>query len=164
MFDQKMYVTPAEKHSLVKTISFCIYLMDSERSNINVLLKKELPRLDQIFSTVQYVPLFGDMQTYPFDSVIKKSKNFDPSNWPKSMAARSNQDFHPQVPMSINHYHYYGSTKNKHWGFESTCNLTNYRLPSFSVGLRIFAKRTGVSFLNWRSSKIRWISRQLRRT
>ena len=111
MFDQKMYVTPAEKHSLVKTISFCIYLMDSERSNINVLLKKELPRLDQIFSTVQYVPLFGDMQTYPFDSVIKKSKNFDPSNWPKSMAARSNQDFHPQVPIS---YYYYGSTENKH--------------------------------------------------
>ena len=107
MFDQKMYVTPAEKHSLVKTISFCIYLMDTERSNINVLLKKELPRLDQIFSTVQYVPLFGDMQTYPFDSVIKKSTNFDPSNWPKSMAARSNQDFHPQVTMSINYY--YGS-------------------------------------------------------
>ena len=107
MFDQKMYVTPAEKHSLVKTISFCIYLMDTERSNINVLLKKELPRLDQIFSTVQYVPPFGDMQTYPFDSVIKKSKNFDPSNWPKSMAARSNQDFHTQVPIS---YYY-----SQHW-------------------------------------------------
>lgn len=86
MFETKMYLTPGEKHMLVKVMGFGLFLMDSELCNINKLDQKKklrLDRIDRIFKNLEVVPLFGDMQIAPFN-YIKRSKHFDPSKWPLS--------------------------------------------------------------------------------
>ncbi|KAM3956068.1 cytoplasmic FMR1-interacting protein Sra-1 [Aphomia sociella] len=86
MFETKMYLTPSEKHMLVKVMGFGLFLMDSEVCNINRLDQKKkirLDRIDRIFKNLEVVPLFGDMQIAPFN-YIKRSKHYDPSKWPLS--------------------------------------------------------------------------------
>ncbi|KAJ0169329.1 hypothetical protein K1T71_015213 [Dendrolimus kikuchii] len=86
MFETKMYLTPSEKHMLVKVMGFGLFLMDSEICNINRLDQKKkikLDRIDRIFKNLEVVPLFGDMQIAPFN-YIKRSKHYDPSKWPLS--------------------------------------------------------------------------------
>ncbi|XP_022901321.1 cytoplasmic FMR1-interacting protein [Onthophagus taurus] len=86
MFEMKMYLTPEEKHMLVKVMGFGLFLMDSELCNINKLDQKKklkLDKIDKIFKNLEVVPLFGDMQIAPFN-YIKRSKHFDPSKWPLS--------------------------------------------------------------------------------
>ncbi|KAJ8930848.1 hypothetical protein NQ314_016265 [Rhamnusium bicolor] len=48
MFETKMYLTPSEKHMLVKVMGFGLFLMDSELCNINKLDTKKKLRLDKI--------------------------------------------------------------------------------------------------------------------
>lgn len=48
MFETKMYLTPSEKHMLVKVMGFGLFLMDSELCNINKLDQKKKLRLDRI--------------------------------------------------------------------------------------------------------------------
>ena len=111
MFEKGAYLTPSEKHVLVKNMGFTLFLMDCNcakclnnstdssdkcsTSDVNDLCKAEIPRLDRIFKETLYVPLFGDMQVCPFDHV-RKTKSFDPSHWPLSQAALENLD---QVPV-----------------------------------------------------------------
>ncbi|XP_071452530.1 cytoplasmic FMR1-interacting protein isoform X2 [Hetaerina americana] len=86
MFENKMYLTPNDKHMLVKVMGFSLFLMDSEVCNINKLDQKKklkLEKIDRIFKNLEVVPLFGDMQIAPFN-YIKRSKHFDPSKWPLS--------------------------------------------------------------------------------
>jgi len=86
MFEQKSYLSPAEKHMLVKVMGFGLFLLDNETININKLDQKKkirLDKLDKVFFDLQVVPLFGDMQIAPFN-YIKNSKIFDPSKWPLS--------------------------------------------------------------------------------
>ncbi|XP_026473678.1 cytoplasmic FMR1-interacting protein-like [Ctenocephalides felis] len=86
MFETKMYLTPDEKHMLVKVMGFGLFLMDSEACNINKLEQKKklrLDRFDRIFKNLEVVPLFGDMQIAPFN-YVKRSAHFDPSKWPLS--------------------------------------------------------------------------------
>nr|CAI5867665.1 unnamed protein product [Callosobruchus analis] len=86
MFETKMYLTPSEKHMLVKVMGFGLFLMDSELCNINKLdtkKKLKLDKVDRIFKNLEVVPLFGDMQIAPFN-YIKRSKHFDASKWPLS--------------------------------------------------------------------------------
>ncbi|XP_073966644.1 cytoplasmic FMR1-interacting protein-like [Choristoneura fumiferana] len=86
MFETKMYLTPHEKHMLVKVMGFGLFLMDSDGCNINRLDQKKkirLDRIDRIFKNLEVVPLFGDMQIAPFN-YIKRSKHYDPSKWPLS--------------------------------------------------------------------------------
>lgn len=55
MFDTKMYLTPSEKHMLVKVMGFGLFLMDSELCNINKLDQKKklrLDRIDRIFKVI----------------------------------------------------------------------------------------------------------------
>lgn len=96
MYDTKMYLTPSEKHMLVKVMGFGLFLMDSEVCNINRLDQKKkirLDRIDRIFKNLEVVPLFGDMQIAPFN-YIKRSKHYDPSRWPLSSA------LHPPSPQA----------------------------------------------------------------
>lgn len=86
MFETRMYLTPCEKHMLVKVMGFGLFLMDSEVCNINRLDQKKkirLDRIDRIFKNLEVVPLFGDMQIAPFN-YIKRSKHYDPNKWPLS--------------------------------------------------------------------------------
>lgn len=86
MFETKMYLTPSEKHMLVKVMGFGLFLMDTETCNINRLDQKKklkLDRIDRIFKNLEVVPLFGDMQIAPFN-YIRRSAHFDASKWPLS--------------------------------------------------------------------------------
>jgi len=99
MYEQKTYLTPAEKHMLVKVMGFGLFLLDSENVSINKLDQKKkirLEKLDKVFFELQVVPLFGDMQIAPFNYVTK-SKNYDPSKWPLS----SSNAISPQANLMI---------------------------------------------------------------
>lgn len=99
MFEQKMYLTPEEKHMLVKVMGFGLFLMDSEVCNINKLDQKKklrLDRIDRIFKNLEVVPLFGDMQINPFN-YVRKSKHFDPSKWPLSTSS----NISPQADLMV---------------------------------------------------------------
>ena len=116
MFEKGAYLTPSEKHVLVKNMGFTLFLMDCNcakcldnstdgsdkcsTSDVNDLCKAEIPRLDRIFKETLYVPLFGDMQVCPFDHV-RKTKSFNPSHWPLSQAALENLD---QVPVQLSKF------------------------------------------------------------
>lgn len=100
MFETKMYLTPNEKHMLVKVMGFGLFLMDSELCNINKLDQKKklkLDRIDRIFKNLEVVPLFGDMQIAPFN-YIKRSKHFDASKWPLSASSNS---MSPQADLMV---------------------------------------------------------------
>lgn len=100
MFESKMYLTPNEKHMLVKVMGFGLFLMDSEMCNINKLDQKKklkLDRIDRIFKNLEVVPLFGDMQIAPFN-YIKRSKHFDASKWPLSS---SSNNISPQADLMV---------------------------------------------------------------
>ncbi|KAJ2941818.1 hypothetical protein O0L34_g10626 [Tuta absoluta] len=86
MFENKLYLTPTDKHMLVKVMGFGLFLVDSDICNINRLDQKKklrLDRIDRIFKNLEVVPLFGDMQIAPFN-YIKRSKHYDPNKWPLS--------------------------------------------------------------------------------
>lgn len=99
MFESKMYLTPNEKHMLVKVMGFGLFLMDNELCNINKLDQKKklnLNKIDRIFKNLEVVPLFGDMQIAPFN-YIKRSKHFDPGKWPLS----SSTNISPQADLMV---------------------------------------------------------------
>lgn len=55
MFETRMYLTPSEKHMLVKVMGFGLFLMDSDLCNINKLDTKKkikLERIDRIFKVL----------------------------------------------------------------------------------------------------------------
>ena len=86
MFDTRAYLTPAEKHMLVKVMGFSLFLIDSDAANVNKLDAKRrlrLEKMDKIFHDLEVVPLFGDMQIAPFN-YVKKMKHYDPGKWPLS--------------------------------------------------------------------------------
>ncbi|XP_015370869.1 PREDICTED: cytoplasmic FMR1-interacting protein [Diuraphis noxia] len=99
MFESKMYLTPSEKHMLVKVMGFGLFLMDNELCNINKLDQKKklnLGKIDRIFKNLEVVPLFGDMQIAPFN-YIKRSKHFEPGRWPLS----SSPQISPQADLMV---------------------------------------------------------------
>ncbi|KAM5207759.1 LOW QUALITY PROTEIN: cytoplasmic FMR1-interacting protein 1 [Hipposideros larvatus] len=64
-YENRMYLTPSEKHMLLKVMGFGLYLMDGSVSNIYKLDAKKrinLSKIDKHFKQLQVVPLFGDMQ------------------------------------------------------------------------------------------------------
>ena len=89
MYETKSYLSPAEKHMLVKVMGFGLFLLDNESANIYKLDKNKkikIERLDKVFFDLQVVPLFGDMQIAPFN-YVKNSKIFEPNKWPQSNSA-----------------------------------------------------------------------------
>lgn len=88
MYENKMYLSPSEKHMLVKVMGFGLFLIDSEQCNINKLDSKKrlsFSKIDKIFVGLEVVPMFGDMQIAPFN-YVRRSRNFDSSRWPLASA------------------------------------------------------------------------------
>lgn len=61
LFENQMYITPAEKHMLVKAMAFSLYLIDGdqtiEKGNIERLdhrKKINIPKMDRIFKVINY--------------------------------------------------------------------------------------------------------------
>uniref|UniRef100_A0A671SL10 Cytoplasmic FMR1-interacting protein 1 homolog n=1 Tax=Sinocyclocheilus anshuiensis TaxID=1608454 RepID=A0A671SL10_9TELE len=81
-YENKMYLTPSEKHMLLKVMGFGLYLMDGTNSNIYKLDVCQL----------QVVPLFGDMQI-ELARYIKTSAHYEEnkSRWSCTSAGSSPQ-------------------------------------------------------------------------
>uniref|UniRef100_A0A669CEW9 Cytoplasmic FMR1 interacting protein 1 n=1 Tax=Oreochromis niloticus TaxID=8128 RepID=A0A669CEW9_ORENI len=78
-YENKLYLTPSEKHMLLKVMGFGLYLMDGNSSNIYKLDAKKrinLSKIDKFFKQLQVVPLFGDMQI-ELSRYIKTSAHFE---------------------------------------------------------------------------------------
>ncbi|XP_056269934.1 cytoplasmic FMR1-interacting protein 1 homolog [Pseudoliparis swirei] len=78
-YENKMYLTPDEKHMLLKVMGFGLYLMDGNSSNVYKLDAKKrvnLTKIDKFFKQLQVVPLFGDMQI-ELSRYIKTSAHFE---------------------------------------------------------------------------------------
>ncbi|KAM3720431.1 Cytoplasmic FMR1-interacting protein [Dirofilaria immitis] len=86
LFENHMYITPAERHMFVKVIAFALFLMDGDNANVSKLDQRKrisISKLDKIFQSLEVVPLFGDMQIQPF-SFVRRSPYFEPSKWPNA--------------------------------------------------------------------------------
>uniref|UniRef100_A0A8C3U378 Cytoplasmic FMR1-interacting protein n=1 Tax=Catharus ustulatus TaxID=91951 RepID=A0A8C3U378_CATUS len=94
-YENKMYLTPSEKHMLLKVMGFGLYLMDGSVSNIYKLDAKKrinLAKIDKYFKQLQVVPLFGDMQI-ELARYIKTSAHYEEnkSRWTCTSSSSSPQ-------------------------------------------------------------------------
>uniref|UniRef100_A0A672H944 Cytoplasmic FMR1-interacting protein n=1 Tax=Salarias fasciatus TaxID=181472 RepID=A0A672H944_SALFA len=94
-YENKLYLTPSEKHMLLKVMGFGLYLMDGNSSNIYKLDAKKrinLSKIDKFFKQLQVVPLFGDMQI-ELSRYIKTSAHFEEnkSRWTCTSTSSSPQ-------------------------------------------------------------------------
>uniref|UniRef100_A0A672QMW5 Cytoplasmic FMR1-interacting protein n=1 Tax=Sinocyclocheilus grahami TaxID=75366 RepID=A0A672QMW5_SINGR len=94
-YENKMYLTPNEKHMLLKVMGFGLYLMDGTNSHIYKLDAKKrinLTKIDKFFKQLQVVPLFGDMQI-ELARYIKTSAHYEEnkSRWSCTSASSSPQ-------------------------------------------------------------------------
>uniref|UniRef100_H3B436 Cytoplasmic FMR1-interacting protein n=1 Tax=Latimeria chalumnae TaxID=7897 RepID=H3B436_LATCH len=94
-YENKMYLTPSEKHMLLKVMGFGLYLMDGNVSNIYKLDAKKrinLSKIDKFFKQLQVVPLFGDMQI-ELARYIKTSAHYEEnkSKWTCTQSSTSPQ-------------------------------------------------------------------------
>ena len=68
-YENKDYLTPAEKHLLVKVMGFCLYLIDSEQVNVVKLDAKRrlrLDRMDKIFHELEVGQILHLELTHPY--------------------------------------------------------------------------------------------------
>lgn len=122
MFETKMYVTPNEKHMLVKVIGFSLDLIDSENFNIYKVDQKKkirIERIDKIFASLPVVPLYGDMQISPF-TYVKRSKHFVPSKWPQCSAMEMRDSVSPSPEINI--VKIFPEVSSQHWMYLSELN------------------------------------------
>ncbi|XP_006907135.1 cytoplasmic FMR1-interacting protein 1 [Pteropus alecto] len=94
-YENRMYLTPSEKHMLLKVMGFGLYLMDGSVSNIYKLDAKKrinLSKIDKFFKQLQVVPLFGDMQI-ELARYIKTSAHYEEnkSRWTCTSSSSSPQ-------------------------------------------------------------------------
>ncbi|KFO19736.1 Cytoplasmic FMR1-interacting protein 1 [Fukomys damarensis] len=94
-YENRMYLTPSEKHMLLKVMGFGLYLMDGSVSNIYKLDAKKrinLSKIDKYFKQLQVVPLFGDMQI-ELARYIKTSAHYEEnkSRWTCTTSSSSPQ-------------------------------------------------------------------------
>uniref|UniRef100_A0A673G3I6 Cytoplasmic FMR1-interacting protein 1 homolog n=1 Tax=Sinocyclocheilus rhinocerous TaxID=307959 RepID=A0A673G3I6_9TELE len=88
-YENKMYLTPNEKHMLLKVMGFGLYLMDGTNSNI---YKLDFFKVCVCLCQLQVVPLFGDMQI-ELARYIKTSAHYEEnkSRWSCMSAGSSPQ-------------------------------------------------------------------------
>lgn len=84
LVENEQYTLPDEKHQLLKTMAFGLFLMDHPDPKRNIYKNKliDIKRFDKIFKRLPVVPLFGDMQI-TLMSYIQKSSSWEQgqSHW-----------------------------------------------------------------------------------
>eukprot|EP01137_Pigoraptor_chileana_P010276 Opistho-2@59637 len=82
IYEQNLYVTPEEKHVMLKVMAFGLFLMDGVKSQANIYKNKKirLERFGKLFKQLSVVPLYGDMQITLL-SYIKRCPHFEESRW-----------------------------------------------------------------------------------
>ncbi|CAG0895532.1 unnamed protein product [Cyprideis torosa] len=155
MYETKMYLTPHEKHMLVKVMGFGLYLLDGKVCNINKLDHKKrirLDKVDKIFKNLEVVPLFGDMQTAPFN-YIKRTPHFDASKWPCCASSSPS----PQSDILV----HLPSIREDHIKFISElARYTNEVTTTFKEDLRTESENKAISELALRGLQVlsQWTS------
>jgi len=85
--DKEFYLSPAEKHCLLRVMPYGLFLLDGGEGNTNLNLfknkKVKLERFAKIFKKYPVVPLYGDMQIM-LESTIKRSPHYDERLWPSA--------------------------------------------------------------------------------
>lgn len=77
------FVTPNEKHCLLRVMPYGLFLMDSETDPlINVFKNKSvsMSRFNKLFKHYPIVPLYGDMHM-PLEAPIKRMPHYDERAW-----------------------------------------------------------------------------------
>ncbi|EDQ89698.1 uncharacterized protein MONBRDRAFT_32353 [Monosiga brevicollis MX1] len=82
MYEKGQYVLPSEKHTLLKVIAFCAFLMDDpdEKASFYRTKKGSIHRFDMALKDLPVVPLYGDMHV-KLISFFETSPHFDRSRW-----------------------------------------------------------------------------------
>ena len=82
LFENQLYVTPSDKHMLLKSITFGLFLLDSPGEDHDVTKKKKLrlDRLGKIIKLNPVVPFIGDM-TMTLTSILFKSPRLKMMKW-----------------------------------------------------------------------------------
>jgi len=83
-FEAERYMTPSEKHCLLRVMPYGLFLMDGEAPNspYNIFKNKKIKigRFSIIFKKYPIVPLYGDMQI-SLEANIRRSIHFDERSW-----------------------------------------------------------------------------------
>jgi len=77
-----LYMTPAEKHCLLRVLPYGLLLMDGDNEKLNILKSKKISidRFVKLFKKYPIVPLYGDMQ-HSLEQTIKRSPHYDDKLW-----------------------------------------------------------------------------------
>nr|XP_002730808.1 PREDICTED: cytoplasmic FMR1-interacting protein 2-like [Saccoglossus kowalevskii] len=78
-YESKMYLSPTEKHILLKVMGFCLSILDGTVVNIYKMDSKKkinLSKIDKFFKNLEVVPLYGDMQITLF-TYIQRGRNYE---------------------------------------------------------------------------------------
>jgi len=79
--EKNLVITPPEEHSLLRVMSYTLFLMDGPgEKNIFRSKKIKVQRFSALFKKTPVVPLFGDMQ-FTLEAMIRSSPNFDDRSW-----------------------------------------------------------------------------------
>eukprot|EP01104_Vermistella_antarctica_P000182 TRINITY_DN1020_c1_g4_i1.p1 TRINITY_DN1020_c1_g4~~TRINITY_DN1020_c1_g4_i1.p1 ORF type:complete len:1278 (-),score=381.80 TRINITY_DN1020_c1_g4_i1:98-3931(-) len=83
--EKNHFVTPRDKHCLLRVMPFCLFLIDSANNeNLNIFASKtiKIQRFAKLFKRYPVVPLYGDMQI-TLEVLVKASPHFDENVWGK---------------------------------------------------------------------------------
>lgn len=92
LYFNKQYLSPSDKHVLIKFVAFGLYLIDSQfvdATKLDKLKKLSISKIDKAFKNVETLPLYGDMVISPFQ-YVSMTKHFDPSKWTLCMSEERN--------------------------------------------------------------------------
>ncbi|EGD72022.1 hypothetical protein PTSG_00038 [Salpingoeca rosetta] len=86
------YVLPDEKHTLLKAISFIVYIMDDPEEKIGIYKVKKYNhhKYDALFKETPVVPLYGDMHMQLL-SFVQMGPHYDRAKWPQANEALSSE-------------------------------------------------------------------------
>ncbi|CAH3019681.1 unnamed protein product [Porites evermanni] len=124
LHESNMYITPTEKHLLLKVMGFLIFLMDGKESSVLKMDQKKrisLSKIDKMFKQFPVVPLFGDVQI-ALVSYLKMCPNFEGMREKWTAAADGADD---KVVDQYNLLHRMDSIREEHVKFIS--ELARYR-------------------------------------
>eukprot|EP00761_Pharyngomonas_kirbyi_P013534 gb/GECH01013563.1/.p1 GENE.gb/GECH01013563.1/~~gb/GECH01013563.1/.p1 ORF type:complete len:1451 (+),score=427.16 gb/GECH01013563.1/:1-4353(+) len=78
-FEKGRYLFCDDKHSLLRVLAFCIFLVDSKEDS-KTLKKVNFNRFAKIFKRYPYLPMHGDM-SFAVSALLKTCKHFTENEW-----------------------------------------------------------------------------------
>jgi cytoplasmic FMR1 interacting protein len=87
--EEGLYMTPAEKHCLLRVMPYGLLLMDGDNEKLNILKtrKVSIDKFAKLYRKYPIVPLYGDM-SFSLEQIIKRAPHYDEKVWGTSLDAR----------------------------------------------------------------------------